>query len=454
MKKLSAIMLAFVVFAVVCEATTAQKITSQFRRMRVDAMARDAIFDDDDVIVDDSDVFRDLGNYQEAVAVSANTITGYTNASSSQQSDIDADNNEFFAQGLVQTSAVEDGASRNFGDSLFRFDFALDSPGQLLLEDVELEAGRASINGNTQGGDQVRSDRAFVLVRVTDRSRANQRVFNKVIRLRENDEQIELRDRFDIDLDAGNYRLVVLARISGDDGFNVFQGQPRGSDAYYFVEGRIVEGSLTPVFEGIEQEVSGSFVGNDPFGDDPPFGSDVISDDTFSAFNETLDLSESSTTTIANSNSDVDPASGTFYAYGYAASGLYVQGSASSDAESFLETQFRLARSGSVSFKGIIGVSSFLGSFQAQDEPGTASVICYIIDSVTGDEIYDESVAMTGWIPGGLREVEISDTVQLPPGNYRLIIRANSSDSADNEEVGGSLAVGFYEMEGAIHGSD
>ena len=75
------------------------------------------------------------------------------------------------------------------------------------------------------------------------------------------------------------------------------------------------------------------------------------------------------------------------------------------------------------------------------------------MDAVTGDELFDDSVAMNGFIPNGIRSSQISETVDLPAGSFRLIITADSSDSANNEVVESSLAVGYFELEGAIGGN-
>ena len=426
-----------------------QTIDRQFRRIKVDAMARDAIFNEDDVIVSDVDSTRAAGVYQEVVSVTASTITGVTTAFSSQESEINVAANSYEARGVAETTSVEDGASSNNAESLFRFDFTLSGPGSLNVDEVELEAVRANINDDPRDDEFERSDRATLIVRVIDRSNGN-RVFNKVVRLRENEETAYFIDSFDVALPAGSYRLITLARVNGDDALNTVQGQPRGSVASYNIEGNVVQNPPLPEFSSIKQRISGSFVGSDPYGDDPLSDSLTIESTEFDAFNDNLDLSQSSTTTIANQSSDVDLNTGVFYAYGAAASGLYVQGDASSNAESCFETEFTLSAGGDVLIDGEIGVSSFLGSFVSQDEPGSASVILQIVDATTGDELFDESVFMNGSIPSGIRQSQISETVTLPAGSYKLFVTATSSDIAIYEQVAGSIAVGYFELEGLI----
>ncbi|MEL7498763.1 MAG: hypothetical protein AAFN77_14235 [Planctomycetota bacterium] len=450
--KLMALLLPILLLATVAEFSFAQTVTSQFRRIRVNAQARDAIFDEDDVIVSDQDVNRNAGQYQQVVDVAANTITGSTTAKSNQLSDIDALGAEFIASGLAQTSSIEDGDSSNSSDSLFRFDFQLDTPGQLLLEDIELEAYRATFDLDPRFEDETRSDDAWVYVRVFDRTVGNERIYNKTIRLQTSGERVEFRDRVDIDLAPGNYRVVIRALVRGDDGANTVQGQPRGSDAYYFVEGRVVENAPAITFDSITQRVSGSYLIADPYyydyyDSDSDFVESIIFGE---AFNEEIDLVSSSTTTIANQSSDVDTDSGVFYAYGTAASGLYIQGSATASTESLFETQFTLPADGSITIEGIIGVSDFLGTFVSRAEPGQASVILEVRDAV-GNEVFDDSVFMNGDLPGGIRESEISEVVDLPAGTYSLFIRATANDEAIEEEVGGSIAVGFFELEGSVN---
>jgi hypothetical protein len=131
-----------------------------------------------------------------------------------------------------------------------------------------------------------------------------------------------------------------------------------------------------------------------------------------------------------------------------------VQGSASADSSSDFRTDFSLAQAGSVEFTGAIGVQEYL-DYYAHDVPGFARVFVRIRDLDNNQNVVNKVVTMDGYIgnTNGYIQVDLADElgqISLPAGNYRLIINATSDDEAVNEQLSGSVAVAFFEVEGNI----
>ncbi len=207
-------------------------------------------------------------------------------------------------------------------------------------------------------------------------------------------------------------------------------------------------------FTSIRHHVSASFLGNDPYGDDFPTGSESLTSRAFEAFYGNFQIGSGGAQAECSLSSDLDRSTGVFYAYGHSASGLYVQGTATAQSQSSFQSDFRLDRPGQVTLSGVIGVSQFLGSYQAHDVPGTAQVILRIRNLNTNRNVVNKVVKMNGYIdsPLGLDQLSLDDLspVELPAGRYRLLIDASSNDDAIQEEVAGSIAVAFFEVEGTI----
>ncbi len=208
-------------------------------------------------------------------------------------------------------------------------------------------------------------------------------------------------------------------------------------------------------FDSIRHRVSAAFVGNDPYGDDFPSDSEAIASRKFQQFYGDLNLGIGGPSALSSLSSDLDPTAGWFYAYGYASTGIYVQGSASADASSDFRTDFTLATDGQIELTGVVGVSDFLGYNQSRDVPGFAQVFVRVRDLNANRNVINEVVTMNGYVPNasGLIQIDLEDEfsqIALPAGRYRLIISAASNDSAFAEQVEGSLAVAFFEVEGNI----
>ncbi len=251
---------------------------------------------------------------------------------------------------------------------------------------------------------------------------------------------------FDEVLPAGTYQLTVLSRVWLEFDFS-------GGDLYEFSRGTFqVSLSATaqpfspPAFVNVRHRIMAESADED--GSD----ADVITSHAFGSFVAEADVSTPAVTSIASLNSAVDAGSGTFYVYGYAASGLYVQGTASSDADSHFYTTFDLDRPGTLELQGEVGVVDFLGLYQSHDEPGFARVIVRLQDLTHGGNVLNKVITMNGSVPRK-NVADLQDlfpSVELHPGRYRLTVRAISSDGANNAEVAGSMAVGYLEVEGRI----
>ena len=208
-------------------------------------------------------------------------------------------------------------------------------------------------------------------------------------------------------------------------------------------------------FLSVRHTVSSSFLGVDPFGDDPPFDTQTVRSTNFAAFNQNLDVGAGGVTAQSGLSSDVDPVSGIFYAYGFAAAGLYVQGSAFSDNSSDFRTVFTLDGPGRVELEGIIGVSEFLGTDFSFDEPGFARVVVRVRNLDTRTNVVRRVVRMNGRIGDGQTIEEFAfegedAVIELPEaGRYQLLVNARADDMEDGERQG-SLAVSFFELEGQI----
>lgn len=254
------------------------------------------------------------------------------------------------------------------------------------------------------------------------------------------------------DLAAGSYQLVVNAYATSE------MSHP-GGDMYETGDGAFqvtVETSqaASPEIKNVKHSVSTSYVGNDPYGDDFPSDSESIVSRKFEQFVNELDMGQGGPTAKASLNSDLSKTDGWFYAYGYAATELYVQGSAQAESTSDFRTDFSLASAGSVEFTGTIGVQEYL-DYYAHDVPGYARVFVRIRNLDNNTNVVNKVVTMDGYIgnANGLIQVDIADelgSVSLPSGNYRLIFNATSNDQAINEQVGGAVAVAFFEVEGNI----
>ena len=251
---------------------------------------------------------------------------------------------------------------------------------------------------------------------------------------------------FDQVLPAGVYQLSVLSRVWLEFDF-------AGGDLYEFSVGSF-QVSLTatampvaaPSFVNVRHRVRATSV------DEEDTDTDTVSSSSYDPFLAEVDVSTPAVTAIASMNSDLDSATGYFYAYGYAASGLYIQGSASSDSDSLFFTTFDLTNPGTLELEGEVGVVDFLGTMQSQDDPGFARVIVRLRDMINGGNVINKVITLNGSVPNNnVADLEeLFPNVALQPGRYRLIIRAIARDDAVYEEVAGSMAVGYLEVEGRI----
>ncbi len=216
----------------------AQTITSQLRRVRVETRARDAIFDEDDVIRNDRSVFRGTGFWTESIGVNSSTISGNTSADAFQLGAVNASENSFQLDGMAETWSIEDGSSRSKAESFVRINFNMPQQGTVVFDQIFLEAFRPQINDDPRDDDFERSDTAILFVRIFD-VESGLRVFNQTLRLNPAETYKDFDNNVDVDLGAGNYRLDIRARVVGSDNLNVVQGQPRAAVAYFFVEGFI-----------------------------------------------------------------------------------------------------------------------------------------------------------------------------------------------------------------------
>jgi hypothetical protein len=252
---------------------------------------------------------------------------------------------------------------------------------------------------------------------------------------------------FDQVLPAGTYQLAVLSRVMLEIDF-------AGGDVYEYSRGTFdisltataVE-SAVPDFLNVRHQITASFVGDD-IGD-----SDSVTSKKYEEFQESVDVGMFGSTAESSLNSFLDDETGYFYSYGYAAAGLYIQGTASADATSDFRTTFRLNNSGRIELSGAVGVSDFLGSEVSYDEPGFAQVLVRVRDLDNAVNVVNKVITMNGDIPGGIKQVNLEDefaSVALPAGRYRLILRVIANDDANNEQVEDSLAVAFMEVEGRL----
>ena len=252
---------------------------------------------------------------------------------------------------------------------------------------------------------------------------------------------------FDQVLPAGTYQLTLYTRVMLEIDF-------AGGDVYEYSRGIFdismsaeAVDTVVPEFLNVRHQLTAEVAG-EGFGD-----SDSVTDRNFNPFSDSFDISLSGLSAMCSLNSDMDEATGYFYAYGYAASSLYVQGSAFADSSSDFRTTFRLNNSGRIELSGTVGVSDFLGSDVSRDEPGYARVIVRVRDLDNKVNVVNKVITMNGYVPGGINQVDLEDeysSVALPAGRYRLIVRAISNDVANNEQVEDSLAVAFMEVEGRI----
>ena len=250
---------------------------------------------------------------------------------------------------------------------------------------------------------------------------------------------------FDQVLPGGTYQLTVLSRVWLEiDG--------AGGDVYEFSRGTYdltVSATATevaPSFQSIRQSVSVESSSDDERASDSAISRDFL------PFNAAIDANLSSVTAESSLFSDLNALTGDFYAYGYAASGLYVQGTAASDADARFISNFTLSNQGEIQLSGVVGVSDSLGANQSRDDHAFARVIVRVRDLDNRVNVVNKVITLNGQVPV-TSEVDLEDefsNVALSAGRYRLIIRAFSDDTAVEEEVAGSLAVGYLEVEGRI----
>ena len=212
------------------------QITGQFREVTVAAMARDAIFDEDDVIVGDFEDSILDGLFDESLGVNASTITGCTFSQATQTSIIDSSNHSFFAFSEIETRSTEDGTSSNSASSIVRIEFVLPIGGEVDLSQLEFSVQRSQINKNPEDDEFERSDDGSLSVVVEDEV---MEFFNRTLVIERDDLGDDLSSDQTIQLPAGTYSLVVKACIFGDDVFNTVQGQPRGSNLSFCVAGTV-----------------------------------------------------------------------------------------------------------------------------------------------------------------------------------------------------------------------
>lgn len=251
---------------------------------------------------------------------------------------------------------------------------------------------------------------------------------------------------FDEVLPAGTYQITVLSRVWLEINFS-------GGDVYEFSRGTFDLSLLaTPI-----QHVPPQFLNVKHFTTCTSYYDDNLLFDQrlsrkFLPFSVSLDASQSAALAQSSLNSHLDKSTGVFWVYGHAASGLYVQGTASSEAQSDFRSDFQLAYSGHLELSGIIGVTDYLGGQIAYDTPGFAQVFVRLRDLDQNRNVFNKSITMNGNPPVNNEFVLESSfaNVPLPAGRYRLIVQATSRDNAVNEEVAGSLAVAFLEVEGRV----
>ena len=224
--------------------TLPAQVTSQFRQVTVNAMARDAIFDEDDVIVDDDASSILDGLFDESLSVTAGTITGFTDANAIQLGTIVGNSFSVFSE--VDTRSVEDGASSNQASSTFQIEFDLKLGGTIEIFQLELTANRAQINDNPQDDEFERSDDGTVAVMLNDLILGLNLIEESLV-LERDDLGDDLSAPQKLELPAGSYRLTFAAQIDGDDAFNQVQGQPRGSNLTYCIAGEIIPDILGDV---------------------------------------------------------------------------------------------------------------------------------------------------------------------------------------------------------------
>lgn len=153
----------------------------------------------------------------------------------SQDSDIDEASGTFWCYGYALASIYVQGDAASDAASRFRFDFELDSAGQLILEG---NVGVATFFGRDQSRD--RSGKAKVVVRVVNRA-TGATEFRKVIQMNAVDQSRFINDfEFEGDptgLEAGTSRLIVNA--TANDVAVYDQVEFSLANAYVELEGRI-----------------------------------------------------------------------------------------------------------------------------------------------------------------------------------------------------------------------
>ncbi|QEG24977.1 hypothetical protein [Mariniblastus fucicola] len=168
---------------------------------------------DPDAEDSDSETNRSYGQWRSDLEFnnpdnySSNPANIWTAAS--QDSDIDAASKTFWNYGYALASIYVQGDAVSDADSRFRFDFEMTDSGRLVLQG---EVGVTNFYGYDQARD--RSGTARVVVRVIDLA-TNQNVYRKVVSMSDEDggvyyDSYEFDDE-EIELESGNYRLVVNA---------------------------------------------------------------------------------------------------------------------------------------------------------------------------------------------------------------------------------------------------
>ncbi|MEM7453225.1 MAG: hypothetical protein AAF456_02610 [Planctomycetota bacterium] len=168
MSRIKLVFLLTLIAGVFAQHADAQNITSALRRVRVETLARDAIFNEDDVVSSDRVVFRQTGSWMESASASSSTITGDTTADSMQLSIVDPLTNSFQLDGQVNTWSMEDGTSRSLAESFARLNFSLTSAGGVEFDQIFLEGLRPQINDDPRDDEYERSDEVVLFVRIFD----------------------------------------------------------------------------------------------------------------------------------------------------------------------------------------------------------------------------------------------------------------------------------------------
>ncbi|MEO1529549.1 MAG: hypothetical protein AAFX06_29345 [Planctomycetota bacterium] len=217
---------------------TAQTFVNQTRRVDVFATARDAIFDEDQVLFEERESTRASGVFDDTVQGSASTITGDSNVFASQTSVIDDSDGSIWAEGNAISTVAEDGDASTDAESTFRLRFDLANPGQVVFSEILLQVSQPVVIGDPRGTE--RASEAFAFLRIFNQD-TGVRVFNRTLRLNNAGDPDFIYEQAVVNLPAGRYRLLIRARAFGDNDNNMFQGEPHGARADFSIEAQITE---------------------------------------------------------------------------------------------------------------------------------------------------------------------------------------------------------------------